>query len=54
MVKALGGISTILGQKKQLCYDLFVMLSARANMLLCHVITKLRENSENTRCQDGY
>ena len=31
-----------------------VMLSARANMLLCHVITKLGENSEYTRCQDGY
>ena len=36
------------------CYDLFVMLSAHANMLLCHVITKLRENSEYTHCQDGY
>ena len=36
------------------CYDLFVMLSARANMLLCHVVTKLCENGDYTRCQDGY
>ena len=27
----------------RVCYDLFVMLSARANMLSCHVITKLEK-----------